>query len=60
MKKNLIQGKLESGFYCRNVLKVASDLLGKILVRVELNKIYATKIVEVEAYDGKTDQAAHS
>lgn len=47
-------------FYAREVRAVAKDLLGKILVKKDGNSILAGKIVEVEAYDGKIDQAAHT
>lgn len=47
-------------FYTRDVKAVAKDLLGKILVKKDGNSILAGKIVEVEAYDGKIDQAAHT
>lgn len=52
--------KLERDFYCRNLLVVAKELLGKILVKKNGRQILAGKIVEVEAYDGATDEAAHS
>lgn len=52
--------KLSREFYTRPVLKVAPELLGKILVKNERGKILAGRIVEVEAYDGKIDQAAHT
>ncbi|HSL89945.1 MAG TPA: DNA-3-methyladenine glycosylase [Ignavibacteriaceae bacterium] len=51
---------LTKKFYSRPVLKVARDLLGKILVKVESDKLLTGRIVEVEAYDGNSDQAAHS
>ncbi|MBS4034711.1 MAG: DNA-3-methyladenine glycosylase [Ignavibacterium sp.] len=51
---------LTKKFYSRPVLSVARDLLGKILVKVESDKLLTGRIVEVEAYDGNTDQAAHS
>jgi DNA-3-methyladenine glycosylase len=47
-------------FYTREVKVVAKDLLGKILVKKDGNSILAGKIVEVEAYDGKIDRAAHT
>ena len=47
-------------FYIRPVLTVAKDLLGKVLIRKDENKILAARIVEVEAYDGKVDKASHS
>lgn len=54
------EAKLDCEFYCRNVLTVAKDLLGKILVKEDPGVYYAAKIVEVEAYEGETDEAAHS
>jgi DNA-3-methyladenine glycosylase len=39
---------------------VSRELLGKVLVRREGRKILAARIVEVEAYLGKNDPAAHS
>ncbi len=52
--------KLKRQFYTREVLVVAKSLLGKILVKNNDGKIYAGKIVEVEAYDGAFDEAAHT
>ena len=52
--------KLSKSFYCRDLLTVAKELLGKILVKKNSNNLLAVKIVEVEAYDGKIDKAAHS
>lgn len=52
--------KLERKFYDRDTIKVARDLLGKILVHNINGKIISGKIVEVEAYNGITDKAAHS
>jgi DNA-3-methyladenine glycosylase len=47
-------------FYIRPVLTVARDLLGKMLIKKDGNKVLAARIVEVEAYDGKIDEASHS
>lgn len=58
--QNLGEEKLDLTFYQRNVLAVAKDLLGKVFVKKEDHKILSGKIVEVEAYEGKTDQASHS
>jgi DNA-3-methyladenine glycosylase len=54
--------KLQREFYTRpNVLAVARDLLGKLLVVPAKNgKRVSGKIVEVEAYRGPQDRAAHS
>ena len=52
--------KLKKNFYTRDVLIVARELPGKILVKNENGKLYAGKIVEVEAYDGLNDEAAHT
>jgi len=54
------QAKLDREFYCRNVLTVAKELLGKILIKKASGKYYAARIVEVEAYEGETDKASHS
>lgn len=57
-----MNNKLKKDFYTRNVLIVAKDLLGKIFVYQEnenSEKLIA-KIVEVEAYDGNIDEAAHT
>jgi DNA-3-methyladenine glycosylase len=54
--------KLAREFYIRpNVLQVARELLGKLLVVPAKNdKRVSGKIVEVEAYRGPQDRAAHS
>jgi DNA-3-methyladenine glycosylase len=54
--------KLRRQFYTRaNVLNVARELLGKLLVVPARNgKRLSGKIVEVEAYRGPQDRAAHS
>ena len=52
--------KLPRRFYTREVKTVAKDLLGKILLKKDGNSILAAKIVEVEAYDGNIDEAAHT
>jgi DNA-3-methyladenine glycosylase len=51
---------LASDFYDRDPRRVSRDLLGKVLVRKEGAKILAARIVEVEAYLGENDPAAHS
>ncbi len=52
--------KLSRNFYTRELLTVARELLGKILVKNEGGIILSGKIVEVEAYDGAIDEAAHT
>jgi DNA-3-methyladenine glycosylase len=52
--------KLPKSFYTRNVLTVAKELLGKVLVKKNDELVVAGKIVEVEAYDGLIDEAAHT
>jgi DNA-3-methyladenine glycosylase len=47
-------------FYARDTVVVARELLGKILVRLADGVERAGKIVEVEAYLGPHDLAAHS
>jgi DNA-3-methyladenine glycosylase len=47
-------------FYDRDPREVARDLLGKVLVRREKSGETAGRIVEVEAYLGREDPAAHA
>jgi len=47
-------------FLIRPVLVVAKDLLGKVLIKKDGNRVLAARIIEVEAYDGKVDKASHS
>jgi len=51
---------LGAGFYVRDPRIVSRALLGKVLVRREERRLLAGRIVEVEAYLGKDDPAAHS
>ena len=51
---------LPRAFYNRDPRKVSHDLLGKILVRREEKKHLTARIVEVEAYLGANDAAAHA
>ncbi|TAK74401.1 MAG: DNA-3-methyladenine glycosylase [Gammaproteobacteria bacterium] len=52
--------KLPRDFYDRDTIIVAKELLGKYLVHVMNGTEYIGKIVEVEAYLGPHDLAAHS
>lgn len=52
--------KLPRAFYDRDTIEVAQDLLGKLLVRVAEDGERVGRIVEVEAYLGPHDLAAHS
>jgi len=52
--------KLERSFYDRDTRIVAAELLGKYLVRRVLGGTRVGRIVEVEAYLGSHDRAAHS
>lgn len=52
--------KLSKDFYTRDLLTVSKELLGKILVKKDSSKILSGRIVEVEAYDGDIDEAAHT
>jgi DNA-3-methyladenine glycosylase len=51
---------LTRAFYDRGPRFVGPDLLGKILVRRHGKKLLAGRIVEVEAYLGADDPAAHA
>jgi DNA-3-methyladenine glycosylase len=51
---------LPRDFYNRDPRRVSRDLLGKLLVRRGGRKSRIARIVEVEAYLGQNDPAAHS
>lgn len=51
--------RLDKSFYANDALYVAPRLLGKVLVRKIGTTYIRCKIVEVEAYAGPHDQAAH-
>jgi DNA-3-methyladenine glycosylase len=51
---------LACDFYARDPRPVSRDLLGKVLVRRQQRKLLTARIVEVEAYLGENDPAAHS
>ena len=53
--------KLDYSFYERaNVLRVARELLGKVLVTEFRGERTSGRIVEVEAYNGVVDRASHA
>lgn len=53
--------KLPLSFYLGNdVLKIAKELLGKVLVTNWNNEFTSGRIVETEAYAGETDRASHA
>jgi DNA-3-methyladenine glycosylase len=51
---------LSRAFYNRDPRVVGPDLLGKLLVRPQAKKTLLARIVEVEAYLGAEDPAAHA
>jgi DNA-3-methyladenine glycosylase len=51
---------LGADFFARDTITVARDLLGKVLVRESGEAPLWGRLVEVEAYLGPDDQAAHS
>ena len=60
MKPLKLSGPLLPKFYNRDPRRVGPELIGKILVRREGRKLLTARIVEVEAYLGQDDPAAHS
>src|SRR5687767_4623939 len=53
--------KLQVSFYQRkNVLQIAKELLGKVIVTKWDNIITSARIVETEAYAGVMDRASHA
>jgi len=52
--------KLPRTFYQKKVLQIAPKLLGKYLVKKEGKQYLVGKIVEVEAYEDKVDEASHA
>jgi DNA-3-methyladenine glycosylase len=51
---------LPRAFYNRDPRDVSRDLLGKVLVRRQGRNLRAARIVEIEAYLGEGDPAAHA
>jgi DNA-3-methyladenine glycosylase len=61
IRDNLAIKKLDNSFYDRpGVVKVARDLLGKVLVTAFDGQRTSGRIVEVEAYNGVVDRASHA
>jgi DNA-3-methyladenine glycosylase len=52
--------RLKRGFYARDTLTVARELLGQRLVRRWEGQELVGRIVEVEAYVGRDDEACHA
>jgi DNA-3-methyladenine glycosylase len=52
--------RLERGFFARDTLAVARELLGQRLVRILDGERLSGRIVEVEAYIGEDDEACHA
>ncbi len=55
-----LRNSLPRSFYNRDPREVGRNLLGKVLVRRRNGKLLAGRVVEVEAYLGVEDAAAHS
>ena len=55
-----MQSLLSAAFFNRDPRRVARDVLGKLIVRRQGRRLLAGRIVEVEAYLGKNDLAAHA
>jgi DNA-3-methyladenine glycosylase len=51
---------LDRAFFSRDPRRVARELLGKVVVRQHSGTLLTARIVEVEAYLGEQDPAAHS
>lgn len=52
---------LSASFYTRHdVVQIAKDLLGKVIVTYFADQLTVARIVETEAYQGITDKASHA
>src|SRR5437879_7100927 len=60
VKQDKLGQPLPREFYARDPREVSRDLLGKILFRRDDTSLRAGRIVEVEAYLGDDDPAAHA
>ena len=58
--QDFIERKLDDEFYLQTTLKVAKELLGKVIVRRIGDRFLVGKIVETEAYIGEDDPASHA
>jgi len=59
-RSSLNDNILNYEFYDRSTIKVAKELLGKLLVHRKNGKLLSGIIVETEAYLGKDDPASHA
>ena len=60
LKETAFRNVLSRSFFDRDPRLVGPDLLGKVLVRRQRRKLLVARIVEVEAYLGAEDPAAHA
>ena len=60
MSRRKMQKLLQSFYLRSDVLKIAKELLGKVLVTNWNNEYTSGRIVETEAYAGEIDRASHA
>lgn len=60
MSETKVGKTLKRAFFNRDPQLVSRELLGKVLVRREGRRLLAARVVEVEAYLGEGDLAAHA